>query len=104
MLKSWWSTNYVTDWWEEFVYLRGRSPIMVNSNFYGTDAILLHPTHLQAARAANVTHAAFLFRRLVDRQQLQPVRTVVITSLHAVFDAFVILIIGFCDAQVCRLW
>ncbi|KAK8405000.1 hypothetical protein O3P69_001522 [Scylla paramamosain] len=73
VLKSWWSTNYVTDWWEEFVYLRGRSPIMVNSNFYGTDAILLHPTHLQAARAANVTHAAFLFRRLVDRQQLQPI-------------------------------
>lgn len=83
MLKSWWSTNYVTDWWEEFVYLRGRSPIMVNSNFYGTDAILLHPTHLQAARAANVTHAAFLFRRLVDRQQLQPVRrTVLVIHQH----------------------
>lgn len=47
---------------------------MVNSNFYGTDAILLRPTRIQAARAANVTHAAFLFRRLVDRQQLQPVR------------------------------
>ena len=29
-LKSWWATNYVTDWWEEYVYLRGRSPIMVN--------------------------------------------------------------------------
>lgn len=77
VLKSWWSTNYVTDWWEEFVYLRGRSPLMVNSNFYGTDAILLHPTHLQAARAANVTHAAFLFRRLVDRQTLQPVRRLI---------------------------
>jgi len=25
----------VSDWWEEYVYLRGRSPIMVNSNFYG---------------------------------------------------------------------
>ncbi|XP_037788959.1 carnitine O-palmitoyltransferase 1, liver isoform-like [Penaeus monodon] len=73
LLKSWWATNYVTDWWEEFVYLRGRSPIMVNSNFYGTDAILLRPTRIQAARAANVTHAAFLFRRLVDRQQLQPI-------------------------------
>ena len=35
ILKSWWSTNYVTDWWEEYVYLRGRSPIMVNSNYYG---------------------------------------------------------------------
>ncbi|XP_071534183.1 carnitine O-palmitoyltransferase 1, liver isoform isoform X1 [Panulirus ornatus] len=73
VLKSWWASNYVTDWWEEFVYLRGRSPIMVNSNFYGTDAILLHPTKVQAARAANVTHAAFLFRRLIDNQQLQPI-------------------------------
>ena len=25
----------VTDWWEQYVYLRGRSPIMINSNFYG---------------------------------------------------------------------
>lgn len=24
----------VSDWWEEYVYLRGRNPIMVNSNYY----------------------------------------------------------------------
>lgn len=24
----------VSDWWEEYVYLRGRSPLMVNSNYY----------------------------------------------------------------------
>lgn len=24
----------VTDWWEDFVYLKGRPPIMINSNFY----------------------------------------------------------------------
>ena len=30
----------VTDWWEEYVYLRGRSPIMVNSNYYGVVSIL----------------------------------------------------------------
>lgn len=24
----------VSDWWEEYVYLRGRGPIMVNSNYY----------------------------------------------------------------------
>lgn len=24
----------VSDWWEEYIYLRGRTPIMVNSNFY----------------------------------------------------------------------
>lgn len=25
----------VSDWWEEYVYLRSRTPIMVNSNYYG---------------------------------------------------------------------
>lgn len=25
----------VSDWWEEYVYLRGRSPMVVNSNYYG---------------------------------------------------------------------
>ncbi|XP_033101878.1 carnitine O-palmitoyltransferase 1, liver isoform-like [Anneissia japonica] len=34
-LKWWFSSNYVSDWWEEYVYLRGRSPLMVNSNYYG---------------------------------------------------------------------
>lgn len=72
LLKSWWSSNYVSDWWEEFVYLRGRSALMVNSNFYGIDALLIKPTHRQTARAANLVYASLLFRRLVDRQQLRP--------------------------------
>lgn len=73
MLKSWWSTNYVSDWWEEYVYLRGRSPLMVNSNFYGVDAIFAHPTKNQAARAASVCHLLLQFRRVVDRQELEPI-------------------------------
>lgn len=24
----------VSDWWEEYIYLRGRGPIMVNSNYF----------------------------------------------------------------------
>lgn len=28
------SVPQVSDWWEEYVYLRGRGPIMVNSNYY----------------------------------------------------------------------
>lgn len=72
-LKSWWSSNYVSDWWEEYVYLRGRSPLMVNSNFYGIDALFVHPTHNQAARAANLIHAALLFRRSITTQQLRPI-------------------------------
>ncbi|CAG9781833.1 unnamed protein product [Diatraea saccharalis] len=73
ILKSWWSSNYVSDWWEEYVYLRGRSPLMVNSNFYGTDAILLNNTSKQAARAATFIYLCMRFRRLIDRQELEPI-------------------------------
>lgn len=73
VLKSWWSSNYVSDWWEEYVYLRGRSPLMVNSNFYGIDTILTHPTNVQAARAAAVIHSCLQYRRLIERQELEPV-------------------------------
>uniref|UniRef100_A0A915B095 carnitine O-palmitoyltransferase n=1 Tax=Parascaris univalens TaxID=6257 RepID=A0A915B095_PARUN len=66
------SINYVTDWWEEFVYLRQRSPIMINSNYYGFDTLREHPTHSQSARAANITYAALTFRRMVERQQVKP--------------------------------
>lgn len=73
ILKSWWATNYVSDWWEEYVYLRGRSPIMVNSNFYGIDAILMYPTNVQVARAASVIYSCLQYRRLIERQELEPV-------------------------------
>ncbi|XP_012543744.2 carnitine O-palmitoyltransferase 1, muscle isoform isoform X2 [Monomorium pharaonis] len=73
ILKSWWTTNYVSDWWEEYVYLRGRSPLMVNSNFYGIDAILSHPTNVQAARAAAVIYSCLQYRRLIERQELEPI-------------------------------
>ncbi|XP_026497542.1 carnitine O-palmitoyltransferase 1, liver isoform [Vanessa tameamea] len=72
VLKSWWSSNYVSDWWEEYVYLRGRSPLMVNSNFYGTDT-LLRPTSVQAARASTIIHFCLKFRRLIERQELEPI-------------------------------
>ncbi|CAH0546637.1 unnamed protein product [Brassicogethes aeneus] len=73
VLKSWWSSNYVSDWWEEYVYLRGRSPLMINSNFYGIDAILEHKTKIQAARAASAIYSFLTFRRLVERQELEPI-------------------------------
>lgn len=72
-LKSWFASNYVSDWWEEYVYLRGRSSLMVNSNFYGLDAIFVKTTDKQAARAAMIIHLLLCFRRLVERQELQPV-------------------------------
>jgi carnitine O-palmitoyltransferase 1 len=63
----------VSDWWEEYVYLRGRSPLIVNSNFYGIDAILMDPVATQAARAATIINTLLQFRRLIERQELEPV-------------------------------
>uniref|UniRef100_A0A8C4EBK5 carnitine O-palmitoyltransferase n=1 Tax=Dicentrarchus labrax TaxID=13489 RepID=A0A8C4EBK5_DICLA len=71
-LKSWWASNYVSDWWEEYIYLRGRGPIMVNSNYYAMDFLYVFPTNIQAARAGNAIHAIMLYRRKLDRGQVKP--------------------------------
>uniref|UniRef100_A0AAQ4PSS4 carnitine O-palmitoyltransferase n=1 Tax=Gasterosteus aculeatus aculeatus TaxID=481459 RepID=A0AAQ4PSS4_GASAC len=73
-LKALWATNYVSDWWEEYIYLRGRGPIMVNSNYYGMDFLYVTPTPVQAARAGNTITALLLYRRKVNREELKPVR------------------------------
>ncbi|XP_075693816.1 carnitine O-palmitoyltransferase 1, liver isoform isoform X3 [Rhinoderma darwinii] len=72
-LKSWWATNYVSDWWEEYIYLRGRGPIMVNSNYYAMDYLYVLPTTVQAARAGNAIHALLLYRRKLDREEIKPI-------------------------------
>ncbi|KAL4617954.1 carnitine O-palmitoyltransferase 1, liver isoform-like [Arapaima gigas] len=74
ILKSWWSANYVSDWWEEYIYLRSRGPIMVNSNFYAMDLLYVTPTHRQAARAGNVVHAMLQYRRKLERGEHAPMR------------------------------
>ncbi|XP_006976232.1 carnitine O-palmitoyltransferase 1, muscle isoform [Peromyscus maniculatus bairdii] len=73
VLKSWWATNYVSDWWEEYVYLRGRSPLMVNSNYYAMDFVLIRNTNVQAARLGNAVHAMIMYRRKLDREEIKPV-------------------------------
>ncbi|XP_003964428.1 carnitine O-palmitoyltransferase 1, liver isoform [Takifugu rubripes] len=73
-LKALWATNYVSDWWEEYIYLRGRGPIMVNSNYYGMDFLYVTPTSVQAARAGNTITALLLYRRKVNREELKPSR------------------------------
>uniref|UniRef100_A0A1A7X2T4 carnitine O-palmitoyltransferase n=1 Tax=Iconisemion striatum TaxID=60296 RepID=A0A1A7X2T4_9TELE len=72
-LKSWWASNYVSDWWEEYIYLRGRGPIMVNSNYYAMDFLYVFPTSVQAARAGNALHSIMLYRRKLDRAQIKPI-------------------------------
>ncbi|KAB1270185.1 Carnitine O-palmitoyltransferase 1; muscle isoform [Camelus dromedarius] len=73
VLKSWWATNYVSDWWEEYVYLRGRTPLMVNSNYYVMDLVLVKNTDVQAARLGNAVHAMIMYRRKLDREEIKPV-------------------------------
>ncbi|XP_030071630.1 carnitine O-palmitoyltransferase 1, muscle isoform isoform X2 [Microcaecilia unicolor] len=72
VLKSWWAANYVSDWWEEYIYLRGRGPIMVNSNYYAMDFLYATPSSCQAARAGNAVHAFIMYRRKLDREQIAP--------------------------------
>uniref|UniRef100_H2YB09 Uncharacterized protein n=1 Tax=Ciona savignyi TaxID=51511 RepID=H2YB09_CIOSA len=74
VLKSWWATNYVSDWWEQYVYLAGRGPIMVNSNYYGMDLLYHVPTNIQTSRAANVVHALFAFRSTLDKEMIKPIK------------------------------
>ncbi|CAM4513847.1 carnitine O-palmitoyltransferase 1, muscle isoform isoform X4 [Lepidochelys kempii] len=81
VLKSWWAPNYVSDWWEEFVYLRGRGPIMVNSNYYAMDFLYVTPSPLQAARAGNTVHAILLYRRKLDREEIPPVKALGIVPM-----------------------
>ncbi|XP_015448137.1 carnitine O-palmitoyltransferase 1, brain isoform isoform X2 [Pteropus alecto] len=66
--KTW----LVSDWWEEFVYLRSRNSLMVNSNYYMMDFLYVTPTPVQAARAGNAVHALLLYRHRLDRQEILP--------------------------------
>lgn len=73
VLKSWKSSNYVSDWWEDFVYLRGRTPLMINSNYYCLDVIADLDSEIQSARAAVYVYLMLRFRQWIDRQELQPI-------------------------------
>ena len=70
MLKSWFVPNYVTDWWERFVYLRGRDPIMINSNYYMMDAYEWIPTRIPVARAANLIYSALEYKVWVEEEHI----------------------------------
>ncbi|KAG5684908.1 hypothetical protein PVAND_014118 [Polypedilum vanderplanki] len=72
VLKSWWADNYVSDWWEEYAYLKSREPLMYGSNYYGSDTIY-PPTNSQAARAANLAYLMLKFRDKIVHQELPPI-------------------------------
>jgi len=65
------SSNYVLDWWEQYVYLAGRSPIMINSNYYVLDG-KYRPTTNQLERAANICNGFLRFKDLIESETLEP--------------------------------
>jgi hypothetical protein len=67
--KSWLTSNYVTDWWEEFVYLRSRDSLMINSNYFGL-SYEQPPTTNMASRAAGQLWAIIKWRKdgLIDNK------------------------------------
>jgi len=71
-VKSWWSSNYVSDWWEQYVYLRGRSSLMINSNYYCLDALSFTPTIVRSARMANFITSLLKFKTDIDTETLCP--------------------------------
>ncbi|KAF0711778.1 Aste57867_5036 [Aphanomyces stellatus] len=71
VLKSWYADNYISDWWEKYVYLKGRSSIMIGSNYYVLPARYIPTTH-QLARAAGVVRQLMEFKQKLDREQLAP--------------------------------
>eukprot|EP00123_Amoebidium_parasiticum_P017010 comp23677_c0_seq5/m.40540 comp23677_c0_seq5/g.40540 ORF comp23677_c0_seq5/g.40540 comp23677_c0_seq5/m.40540 type:complete len:718 (-) comp23677_c0_seq5:437-2590(-) len=72
VLKSWLADNYVTDWWERYVYLFPRAPILINSNYYVSDVVNIIPTHHPCSRAAGLISAILRFKQSVDRETLEP--------------------------------
>ena len=49
-----------------------RSPLPINSNYYGMDQSYWAPTTHQTVRAATTIHHILNFKRLIDREELQP--------------------------------
>jgi hypothetical protein len=72
------SRNWLSDWWEEFAYLRNRLPLPTYANFFCTDSgsNLHEPSHEtdQVKRVASLINAAMDFKHRVDSNTLLPLR------------------------------
>jgi hypothetical protein len=72
-IKRFLERNYVTEWWQRFVYLRGRSPIAVSSNFYALDGGRWAPKVEQAARAAVMIAGMLKYKDAIETETLEPI-------------------------------
>lgn len=65
--------NWLEEWWESFIYLRGRDPLPVFSNWYGTDRIN-SPEQDQAVRGSKVISEILVFKKMCETEELEPIR------------------------------
>ena len=72
-LKALFTRNYVSDWWEQFVYLRGRDPIAVGSNYYALDSGRQRISSVQTARAAVLISQLIEYCVLLEDEAVAPV-------------------------------
>lgn len=70
--KSWISPNYVSNWWEKYVYLMTRLPLANNCNYYIMDQSYWKATTKPVSRAASLIHNILRFKQLIDREELPP--------------------------------
>jgi carnitine O-palmitoyltransferase 1 len=68
------TSNYVSDLWEQFAYLKSRSPLVCNSNVYGLEAINSVWSNRQESRAASITSLFIAFREALDRNEVKPIK------------------------------
>ncbi|XP_065912520.1 carnitine O-palmitoyltransferase 1, muscle isoform-like [Dysidea avara] len=59
-LQAWRSRNWCSDLWIEYVYLRGRSSLLINSNYFALDSMEAESPH-QIDRAAMRTYFSLKF-------------------------------------------
>ncbi|XP_059141447.1 carnitine O-palmitoyltransferase 1, liver isoform-like [Physella acuta] len=72
VLRSWWAPHYVSDWWEKYIYLMGRSSLAINSNYYIMDQSYWTPTDRLCARAAGVVYQLLRARDMILTEELDP--------------------------------
>ena len=87
--KKWWiSRNYVTDWWETYVYLKPRDSIMINSNYFGLSPKQT-PTRRRESRAAGQIWSLLKWRKdaLIDNKVL-PLKLQKVHPLFHIYTEF----------------
>lgn len=70
-IYSYFVGNYVTPFWEKFVYLAARDSLLINSSVGHVDT-LKSPSNSQAQRAAHLIYTAALNMLALENQNIAP--------------------------------